>query len=361
MSTYVLSYDDGACNADAVDLVGGKNASLGELTDADVPVPRGFAVTTAFYDRFLDDHDLDDRIERHLADVDLSDTQAVEQASRRVREEIKRVPFPEELVTALSSAWDDLRETAGADDPAVAVRSSATAEDLPDASFAGQLDTYLNVRGLESVMEKIQECMASLYTARAVSYRHEQGFDRDAVAISVGVQQLVDARSAGVLFTLNPTTGDRSKIYIEAAWGLGEAVVSGEVTPDSFLIDKPVLDIARRDVKTKREKTVTTDDGVETVPVDLECRDEPAVTDGEIVTLAEYGKRIEDHYGTPQDIEWVIETGTDTIYILQSRPETSWNDKHMAERDGTEPVESPDEDPGSSPASTDILGRYLDT
>jgi pyruvate,water dikinase len=352
MTDYCLTFDDDACNTGAVELVGGKNASLGELTAAGVPVPPGFAVTTAFYERFLNGSDLSGRIDRHLAEVDHSDTDEVERASQLVREEIKSEPFPEDLVVELSNAWDALVAEAGSNNLAVAVRSSATAEDRPDASFAGQQDTYLNVTGFDSVQQKVRECMASLYTARAISYRKEQEFDYDDVSISVGVQKLIEARSAGVMFTLNPTNGDRSKIYLEAAWGLGEGVVSGSVTPDGFLIDKPLLNVAQRDVKTKSEMIVSTDDGVKAVKVDLDRRNSPAVSDDEIADLAEFGKQIERQYGTSQDIEWVIEEGTDEIYIVQSRPETTWNDEIDDDSETSD---------DQSTSSTDILGTYLDT
>ncbi len=332
--TYCITFDDDACNGDAVELVGGKNASLGELTQAGVPVPPGFAVTTEFYEAFLESAGLDEIIQERLQAGDLGDADDAAAVGEDIRAAIKSEPFPSELDEALSVAWEELLETYDDDDLEVAVRSSATAEDLPSASFAGQQDSYLGVAGLDDVKRRVRDCIASLFTARAISYREEHGFDHDAVLISVGVQKLVDARSAGVMFTLNPANGDRSKVRIESNWGFGETVVAGEVTPDSFLVDKPIGNIVERNVSTKRVMTARAEAEVETVDVPEDKRDEVSVTDEEIERLTEYARDIENHYGRPQDIEWAIEgeKGEDsTIYILQSRPETTWNEEETEE------------------------------
>ncbi|MGQ4557196.1 PEP/pyruvate-binding domain-containing protein [Halobellus sp. GM3] len=357
MSTYTLPFAAEECNKNQVDLVGGKCASLGELLNAGVKVPPGFAVTTDFYDVFLDRTGLDTDIEQRL-DGDLSETQAVRAASEGVRQRIREENFPAELETALESAWDSLlAETAkDAADLSVAVRSSATAEDLPDASFAGQQDTYLGVRSLSSVKKRVRDCIASLFTARAISYREERGFDHRDVKISVGVQRMVDARTSGVMFTLNPANGDRSKVRIEANWGLGEAVVGGQVTPDSFLVDKPVYKIVDREIPEKQVMTVMTNEGVVETKPDPEKRDVPSLSADEIIALTDRAKTIEDYFGKPQDIEWAIEEDDDDkrYYILQSRPETTWNNSSELGSDDS-PTNTTD-----SPAGT-ILRNVSDS
>lgn len=334
MSTHYLSFDDKDCHKEKVDFVGGKNASLGELMNADVRVPPGFAVTTDFYDEYLARTGLDEFIMERLDD-DFSDTDAASEASADIQQRIRSEPFPAELDAAIEEAWTQLVKDLAidSDELSVAVRSSATAEDLPDASFAGQQDTYLGIRTLPVIKDKIRDCIGSLFTARAISYREEHGFDHHDVKISVGVQRMVDARSAGVMFTLNPANGDRSKVRIEANWGLGEAVVSGSVTPDSFLVDKPVYKIVDREVPVKRIATMPTEDGVEEVELDEEKSSVPSLTADEIIALTDRAKTIESHFGEPQDIEWAIEEdGEDKrFYILQSRPETSWSQSEADE------------------------------
>ncbi|WP_049986423.1 PEP/pyruvate-binding domain-containing protein [Halobellus rufus] len=326
---HCIRFNDEDCHSEAVDLVGGKNASLGELRAAGVRVPPGFAVTTDFYTRFLASAGLEDIIQDELNASDLTDAAAAEDAGEDIRSAIKSEPFPEDLDEALEVAWNKLEEAVDGQSLEVAVRSSATAEDLPDASFAGQQDTYLHVSGFEDVKERVRDCIASLFTARAISYREENGFDHDIVQISVGIQKMVDARASGVMFTVNPANGDRSKVRIESNWGLGESVVAGEVTPDSFLVDKPPGIVVERNISTKQVMTKKTDSEVENVPVPEAKREEASISNAEIERLNEYAKKIEKHYGQPQDIEWAIEGGLDddsTIYILQSRPETTWND-----------------------------------
>jgi len=347
-STYTLRFAAPDCNADSVPLVGGKNASLGELMEADddVRVPPGFAVTTEFYERFLTEHDLTAYVEDRLDGVDCDDTEAVTEASEDIRARIEREPYPSVLDNALEEAWQDLQAATSDDELEVAVRSSATAEDLPDASFAGQQDTYLNVASFEQVKQRTKECMASLFTPRAIAYREEQGFAHDDVLISVGVQKMVDARTSGVMFTVNPANGDRSKVRIEASWGLGEAVVSGEVNPDSFLVDKPVYKIVGRNIQEKDVMTVSTDNGTEQIPVEDDKRDVPSLTADDIIKLTDLAKSIEQYYGDPQDIEWAIEeNGDDTqFYILQSRPETTWD-----QGNGQQESDTGDEEESSSP------------
>ncbi|WP_129116041.1 PEP/pyruvate-binding domain-containing protein [Halegenticoccus tardaugens] len=327
--TYTLNFESEKCKKANIGLVGGKNASLGELMEAgdDVQVPPGFAVTTDFYETFLERQSLDEYITDRISEVDIDDDTAVAAASSDIREYIENTSFPPFLARELKSSWEQLQAKTGANDLQVAVRSSATAEDLPDASFAGQQDTYLNVTDFEAVTQRTKECMASLFTARAITYREKQGFNRDEVLISVGIQKMVDARSSGVMFTVNPSNGDRSKVRIESNWGLGEAVVSGIVTPDSFLVDKPVYKIVDRNIPNKDVMTVPTDAGTEEVKIADDKRDVPSVTADELIKLTDLAKMIEQHYGEPQDIEWAIEEqGNDKqFFVLQSRPETTWN------------------------------------
>ncbi len=329
--TYTIHFDSEECTKDNIGLVGGKNASLGELMtiEEDVKVPPGFAVTTDFYEAFLDEQSLSEYITERLSEVDMDDDGAVAEASEDVRERIEDVAFPDFLVEELEASWGRLQSEVNTDDLRVAVRSSATAEDLPDSSFAGQQDTYLNVRDLNSILQRTKACMASLFTTRAIIYREENGFEHDEVLISVGIQKMVDARTSGVMFTLNPANGDPSKVRIEANWGLGEAVVGGRVTPDSFLVDKPVYKIVDRNIQQKSMMITPTDDGIEEATVEDDKQDVPSLTANEIIDLTDLAKSIERYYDKPQDIEWAIEEQDDDkqIFILQSRPETAWKEE----------------------------------
>jgi len=343
--TYTLTFEADECTKSNIELVGGKNASIGELMEAgeDVQVPPGFAVTTDFYEAFLEAESLDEYIADRISEVDIEDKNAVEAASRDIRDRIESASFPPFLAEELESSWKQLQAKTGGDDLQVAVRSSATAEDLPDASFAGQQDTYLNVTDFETVTQRTKECMASLFTARAITYREKHGFDQDELLISVGIQKMVEARSSGVMFTVNPSNGDRSKVRIESNWGLGEAVVSGIVTPDSFLVDKPVYKISKRNIPDKDVMTVPTDSGTEEVEVDEEKRDVPSVTADELIQLTDLAKTIEEHYDEPQDIEWAIEEQDDDkqFFILQSRPETTWDEEEQSTQNESD--SAPDE------------------
>jgi len=316
-----------ACSDDMVDVVGGKNASLGELIAAEMPVPPGFAVTTDFYRTFLERNDLAEVVASHTGQLADADEATVASVADQLQNQITSAPFPAELETAVGDAWSDLRDRSRVEALEVAVRSSATAEDLPEASFAGQHETYLNVAGVDRVLERIRDCMASLFTSRAITYRTENGIDHTDVAISVGVQRMVDAGVSGVMFTLNPSNGDRSKVRIEANWGLGEAVVSGAVTPDSYLVDKPTYTVVERTIAEKPRMMVPADDGVETVSVPADEQSEPCLDDRELEELTEIGKRLERHFGTPQDVEWVLDESLpfpDNVFVVQSRPETTW-------------------------------------
>ncbi len=312
-------------------LVGGKNANLGELTRAGIPVPPGFAVTAYAYKKFITETGIAEKIYKTIRETvsGRRSPKSYEEASRKVRSLIEATEPPEEVVKAIKEAYRKLCERVGKE-VFVAVRSSATAEDLAEASFAGQQETYLNVKGEDEVVKKVLKCWSSLFTPRAIFYREQKGFRHEDVLISVGVQMMVDAKSAGVMFTLNPVTGDRSQIVIESSWGLGESVVSGSVTPDEFIVDKETLKIIERRISEKTVERIRDPRTGEVVEVEVppERRRAPSLTDEEVVRLAELGKLIEAHYGRPQDIEWAIDKNLpfpDNVFILQSRPETVWS------------------------------------
>ncbi len=311
--------------------VGGKAASLGEMTGAGLPVPPGFAVCTSAYRRARDESDLDAKIARLLHGLDTSDTDMVSERCAKIRQAIATMPIPEGIELQIRGAYLELGARFGMKDVPVAVRSSATSEDSPDASFAGEHDTYLWVRGAEDVIDAVRRCWASLFTDRATCYRVEMGYDHRTVEMCVVIQKMVTPKAAGVAFTLDPTNGDRSQVAIDASWGFGEAVVAGEVTPDNYRIDKVMLDITKRIVSQKTHEYVLTDhDTVEMVETSPERAAAPCLTDVEIKAIAKLAKTAERHYGCPQDIEWAVDLDLpegDNIILLQSRPETVWSKK----------------------------------
>ncbi len=305
-----------------IPLVGGKNANLGELHGAiGAPVPPGFSITANMYREFMAEADLHEKVHKILKDLDTSNLSALLQASEQIREMIEKTPIPEHLSNQIVEAYEELARRCGKPDVLVAVRSSATAEDLPDASFAGQQDTFLNV-GPENLEEKVRACWSSLFTSRAISYRQEKGFRHEEVLLSVGVMEMVQARSSGVTFTIEPVSGETNKIIINAAWGLGEAVVSGRVTPDEYVVVKDSLEILERHVAIKKEKCVRRPEGdTDYIEVPEDLQSVPALTDEEVILIAEEAKNIEAHYGGAQDIEWAIDE-EGKLFILQARPET---------------------------------------
>lgn len=317
---------------DAVALVGGKCASLGELINAGVRVPPGFALTTEGYRRFMADGGIDRELRALLAGVDVQDLAALESISKRIRALIEAQPFAVEIEDLVAECYRKLALRACTPAVPVAVRSSATAEDLAGASFAGQQDTYLWVRGVDEVLHHMRRCISSLYTARAIAYRANKGFDDDGLAISVGVQKMANAYTAGVMFTIHPANGDRSVIVIDSNFGFGESVVSGEVTPDHFVVNKVTLDIIER-VVSQKQLCVTVDPKTQTsqvMEVPFERQKVQSLIDDEITELAWMGKRIEKHYGQPMDIEWAVDKDLPAggnIFILQARPETVWSAK----------------------------------
>ena len=307
--------------------VGGKCASLGEMTQAGVAVPPGFAVTTDAYQAMLDHHGMRADIERHLAGVDPFDIDQVDRAAQAIRIRIRSHKLPAEVETAIRTAY-----AAMGDNMPVAVRSSATAEDLPDASFAGQQDTYLWVRGADQVVEKVRDCWASLYTTRAVAYREKNRIPHAEVLMSVGVQKMVNARAAGVAMSLDPVNGDRTKIVIDASWGLGEMVVSGVVTPDNFTVEKVLMEIIDRKISDKHVELVGDAEVGEAVEREVsEARRRiQCLTDAEVVAVAALAKRLEKQNKCPQDVEWAIDADLpegENLLALQSRPETIWSQK----------------------------------
>ncbi|TQK70370.1 PEP/pyruvate-binding domain-containing protein [Nocardioides sp. SLBN-35] len=308
------------------DLLGGKCASLVTMTAAGMPVPPGFAVTTAAYDAFVHESGIADRIHELLAGLDPDDVVRVDEVSAQIRELLLDCPVPEEVRAAIHGAYDDLVTRIGVDVP-VAVRSSATAEDLPDASFAGQQDTYLWLRGWDDVRDHIRRCWASIYTSRAILYRLRNDIPDEGLSMAVAVQKMVNARVAGVAITLNPTTGDRSKIAIDASYGVGEMVVSGQVTPDNLLLDKVMLSVVAEHCGDKHAELVPDAATGELVEREVEPdrRERLCLEHDEFVAVAQLAKRAEKHYGCPQDIEWAFDSDLpagENLLLLQARPET---------------------------------------
>ncbi|MBN2385437.1 MAG: hypothetical protein JXB85_00335 [Anaerolineales bacterium] len=300
-----------------LETVGGKGMSLARLARAGLPVPGGFHVTTGVYRRFVAENQLQPRILKALKAVNPARPATLEAASDAIGQLFAGAAIPADLADAIAQAYAALP----GENPAVAVRSSATAEDLPEASFAGQQETYLNVRGLEAVLKATCRCWASLWTGRAIAYRLRQGIDPQDVALAVVVQLLVPADAAGILFTANPLNGRRGEAVINAAWGLGEAVVGGAVTPDTITVDRATGGVVRREISTKQVMTVRTEDGTCERPVPASLQAKPALSDKQAVELARCGTRIEDLYGRPMDIEWVLLDGR--FSIVQARPITA--------------------------------------
>lgn len=307
--------------SDDLDSVGGKGASLGELTGADLPVPSGFVVTAGTYRSFIEETGIDEEL-FEAVDIDPDDSSALAEAEQTAEDLILETELPDDIAEEILATYDDLEDG----EAFVAVRSSATAEDLPDASFAGQQETFLNITR-EDLIDRVKRCWASLFTKRAIYYREEQGFDHDRVDIAVVVQRMVDAKKSGVMFTSHPSTGD-NQIIIEAAWGLGEAVVSGSVSPDNYVVDPSTADVTDVTIADKKVMHVKDEETGETVEKDVsdDKRNARVLADDEISRLVELGTRVEDHYGNPQDVEWAIFDGK--VFMLQSRPITTIKDQN---------------------------------
>jgi len=326
-----------------VPIVGGKNSSLGEMINAGMPVPPGFAVTAYSYEKFIEETRIAEKIYRLIKETvtDPNDPKQYDTASKKIRELIEKSSMPKDVETQVRSAYKELCKRLNLKDAFVAVRSSATAEDLPDASFAGQQETFLNVKGAEDLLDKVVKCWSSLFTPRAIFYRNEKGFAHEKVFISVGVQKMVNSRAAGVMFTINPVTGDNDEIVIEGNYGLGESVVSGVVNPDTFVVDKKTMKVASRRIAKKTIQYLRDPKTGKTIHLDVP-EDKQKVTclnDEEVMKLGELAKLIERHYGKPMDIEWAIDKDLSfpkNMFLVQARPETVWSAKPMETPAGIE-------------------------
>ncbi len=330
----VLWFED-VRNVD-VSIVGGKNASLGEMINSGLPVPPGFAVTAFSYERYIQEKKIAEQIYKIIKETvtNPNDPKQYDVASKKIRELIENTPMPKDIEDAIRSAYRDLNKRLELKNTFVAVRSSATAEDLPDASFAGQQETYLNVKGADDLIDKVRKCWSSLFTPRAIFYRNEKGFPHEKVFISVGVQKMVNSGCAGVMFTINPVTGNRDEIVIEGNYGLGETVVSGAVNPDDFVVDKATTTIKERRIARKTVEYIRDPKTGKTVHLEVPAEKQTitCIEDREILTLAELAKRIEKHYGKPMDIEWAIDQDLSypqNMFIVQARPETVFGTKEM--------------------------------
>lgn len=332
MAKYSIFFKD--INKEDTAKVGGKSANLGELANrTEVPVLPGFATTSEAYEKFMEETGLKSRIKDILSELDIEDVHDLQERGEKVRKLIKNAETPEELKENFIKSYRKISEQIGVEHANVAVRSSATAEDLPGASFAGQQDTYLNVEGEENVLRRIKDCYASLFTNRAISYREDKGFSHFDVKLSAVIQKMgrSDIGSAGVMFTIDPDSGFENVIVINSSYGLGEYVVQGTVNPDSYTVFKENLGIIEKKLGEKKIKLVRNEKGQKEenkqVRVPTEDRDKFSITDEEAKELAEYARQIEDHYEKPMDIEWLKDGETGELYIVQARPETVQSEK----------------------------------
>ncbi len=321
-----------------VDIAGGKGANLGELTNAGINVPPGFVITSETYDKFIKETGIFDEIMSILDAIDVNDTKELQGASARIKKIMMKAYVPDDIRTTIIEAYNALCQRIGKENAFVAIRSSATAEDLPEASFAGQQDTFLNIRGPEDVLTYVQKCWASLFESRAIFYREENNFDHSKVYIAVVVQEMVNAEKAGVMFTVHPSTGEE-QILLEAAWGLGEAVVSGTVTPDTYWVDKKTGKVFNCNISEKNTMFTKDPEAGKTVQLDVpeDLKNKRVLSDEEIAALTKLGARIQEHYDFPQDTEWAMENGR--VFMLQSRPITT-----LGMNNGTEAKEGAGEE-----------------
>jgi len=305
---------------DDIPLVGGKGANLGEMTKAGFPVPNGFIVTADAYYQFLDENKLRMQIQDILAGLDVANSKDLESASKKVRALIERAPIPKNIAQKIFQSYFQLGKGLFTH-PLVAVRSSATAEDLPTASFAGQQETFLNVHGEANLLEKIRECWASLFTARAIFYRATNHFDHFRVGIAVPVQKMVESDTSGIMFTIDPVTNNKEHVVIEAIYGLGEMIVQGMVTPDHYEVNKKTKEIVKKVTRTQEKKMMKKGGKNIVIALPKKIGEQCKLSDAHIVALAELGKKLESHYYFPQDIEWAIEKNN--VYVVQTRPVTT--------------------------------------
>ncbi|MTI67341.1 MAG: phosphoenolpyruvate synthase [Firmicutes bacterium] len=312
-----------------ISLVGGKGANLGELTQKGVNVPPGFCVTASAYDNFIKITNIKEKIETILNNIDIEDNKNLTDGSKKIRKLITNLEIPKDIKEDIVNSYKDFSEKVNVKNPDVAIRSSATAEDLPDASFAGQQDTYLEISGIEEVLNYVKKCWASLWTSRAIYYRENKGFDHLDVSLSVVVQKMVNSKKSGVMFTANPINNSKKQLMINASWGLGEAVVSGIVTPDEYIVNKDDKNISEKNIADKNVMIVKKENGQGTVEIDVkeylgyEKVTEECLDDLELNKLVKDALLIEELYKSPQDIEWALDMDTGELYILQSRPITT--------------------------------------
>ena len=328
---------------DDVEIVGGKGANLGEMTQAGLPIPPGFVVTAQTYKEFIEKTGIKDKILEMVGGIDLEDTAQLQGKAKEIQELIKTTDIPEDIKEEIKDNYSlvgahrksEAQEIVEGKEELVACRSSATAEDLPEASFAGQQATFLNVIGEDKCVEAVRNCWASLFTARAIYYRHKNNFPTDKVFIAVVVQKMISSEKSGVMFSINPATNDDTEIMIEGAFGLGEAVVLGAVNPDLYLVNKEDLKIKKIEVKEQKKKIVRDPETGETVEMELTPEEEKqqVCNDKEIRELARLAKKIETHYGKPQDMEWAIENNE--FFVVQARAVTTFKKKEKGEKKET--------------------------
>ncbi|MDU5467856.1 MAG: phosphoenolpyruvate synthase [Peptoniphilus harei] len=332
---YIKWFDE--IGKEDVGIVGGKGANLGELTSFGLPVPPGFCVTASGYTKFIKYAELDEVVKFLMEAVDVEDVDELTNASKEIQKKIKEKEFDPELKEEILSAYREFSENIGVKDPEVAVRSSATAEDLPDASFAGQQDTYLHISGEEELLNHIRDCFASLWTSRAIYYREKQNYDHFDVALSVVIQKMVNSEKSGVMFTANPINNSKDEMMINASYGLGEAVVSGIVTPDEYIIDKKTKKVIEKNIAEKEYMVIKNENGVGTRVVNVkdilgkDAVKAEALSPKELDTLVERGLKVEKLYGSVQDTEWGFDRDTKEFYFLQSRPITTLGNKEEKE------------------------------
>ena len=340
---YIYRFEE--INKDSLPMVGGKGANLGEMTQHKLDVPPGFCVSSDAYRYFVSENKIDNVVRMMMKDLDVEDADALRETSENIQDRMNNEPIPEDLQKDIIDAYREFSEKVGLKDPEVAVRSSATAEDLPDASFAGQQDTYLHISGEDELLKYVRSCWASLWTARAIYYREKQKYDHFDVALSVVVQKMVNSQIAGVMFTANPVTSNTDEIMINASWGLGEAVVSGTVSPDDYVYSISEKKVISRTIAEKNTmvvkipggqgtKVVNTADELGQEYVTKECLSEEQLMD-----LITYAKRIYEVYGSNQDVEWAFDKDTKKLYILQSRPITTLDNKAESKEEEVEAKE----------------------
>ena len=317
-----------------VNLVGGKSSSLGEMTsEMDVPVPYGFATTAHAYRYFMSATELNTQVKYILNSIqDYENSDELHAACQKIRRMITAAKMPEDLAKDIRQAYQQLSQKIRQPDPFVAIRSSATAEDLPNASFAGQQESYLNIQCADDVVEKVQACYASLFTDRATYYRHKQNFPYEKVALSAAIQMMVFSKASGIMFSVNVANGDTSKIVVDPIYGLGEYVVLGKVTPDHFIIDKKTLKIVDRTITAQTvQLTRLPGGGTKEEPVPAELQNKQVLTDDQVIELAGYARKIENHYGCLMDMEFALDSNTNKLWIVQARPETVWSQRKKQE------------------------------